>query len=104
MTGSGISTDIMQAGKKDPTGVLPTVARTQKKIELEGKRVRRKFGITTRKPQLLEPVKPDPVPTFVETGPFQKAKPKGRKANILAGSMNRRRQILSTKTGGSILQ
>jgi hypothetical protein len=83
------------------------LGRFAKKRADEEKRVRRKMGFTTQKPKMLElldPVKPDPLPTYIEIEPAKKRKKVGRGATILADRMNRRRQILNTKPGGSILR
>ncbi len=105
MTGDAGSKLLRDLGRKDPTGILTEAGRGQRKLEKEAKRVRRAIGLRgSQKPKLLEPIKPDPTPTHVEIGPSQRTRPKGRSGNILAGRLNRRRQILSTKIGRSILQ
>lgn len=107
MTGNFISKGLREGGRVAPGHfgkVFNEAARLQEKVEGERKRIRRKIGITTQQPKMLDPVKPDPLPTPVEVGPLKKVKPKGRQANILASRMNRRRQILNTRPGVSILR
>lgn len=87
--------------------VYDEAARFQGKIAKQQKRTRRAVGITTQQPKMLEPTKPDPVPTFQEIQPMTKKRKSGRSSTILASRLNQRRNVLdfsSINTGKTLLK
>lgn len=111
MTGNLGSKGLTEYGRISPeptSKVYDEAARVQRKVEKEQKRTRRKVGLTSG-PKYdpfapATPETPGPLPTYEEIGQLKKRKPKGRKANILAGRMMKQRQILNTQQyGKSIL-
>lgn len=111
MTGGTTSKGLKELSRISPepiSKIWEEAARVQGKVEKQQKRTRR--IIAPKKPGLLTLKKPDPLPSPLDADVLKKRriKKKGRRATILAGRMNQRRQMLNTqfntKLGESILR